>query len=431
MLIRVGSNVFVLPLFAQIFGCSSDGTPEACSAAPQVHAGSFEVTGRVGSGRLDDLECVEVITGDLLITHPGLRSVQALGSLVHVFGNVRIDGSPIQSLHGLERLQEIGGNLSLSGADFDSLDGLDGLRQLGGDLALRNLPKLASVRALSSFSGTSGSLYLEGLPSLGTLEGLDRLAVVGGNLTISDTGIADLDALRSLQRIGGAFLVTNNLALTSATFRQSVLDWPTVGGPIGIGRNPVLGTLTGFGFPVRLDSSCEIGAGLLHGITVGDNPELERIELPRVDTVSILVTHNPRLSTLSGMQPFGSGKACNVALSNLPGLTHLDLEGWKIGSFDVTNTGLTTLDGIENAAIQCTAVISENHSLSDVSALSSQSNIAAYLQISNNSSLPTCEVEALADDLPAARGQCFRAGRLVDEPRVISIDGNDDEADCD
>src|SRR5512142_2491687 len=81
---------------ALLVACS-DGEPVKCSARSNVYAGDAIVT----KANAKDFECVQVITGDLE-TSFDVDSIESLGQLVQVLGDVSIGASGLQSVHGLE-----------------------------------------------------------------------------------------------------------------------------------------------------------------------------------------------------------------------------------------------------------------------------------------------------------------------------------------
>jgi hypothetical protein len=88
------------------------------------------------------------------------------------------------------------------------------------------------------------------------------------------------------------------------------------------------------------------------------------------------------------------------------------------------------LDGLDLVPVECELTIRKNPNLEDISALFGPSNLmrSAFV-VENNPKLATCELEAIADQLPEGVGQCVRNGR-IQQPRLVSIDGNDDTAVC-
>lgn len=419
---------------ALFFACSGD--PERCADGSRIHAGSIEITYHEGSARLADLECVQVVTGSITISDRDLSapSLEPLRDLVHVFGDVTIQGARLRSLRGLEQLTTIGGSLRLIELEeIESLDGLENLRELEGDLELRDLPRLRSIEALGSLDGIGGSLSLERLPVLETLKGLGAVARIGGELRIdSNDALTSLDGLRSLGFVGGTFSLTYNPALISATIREKgLLDYPIVGGDVFVYRNDALEHLTGFGVPNAADEPCDLMRGVSPGfpsIIVHGNASLKAVELPRTRNVSIFVTDNEQLTTVSGDS---GGNACLFELKLLPRLTTLDLLAWNVDGLAISKTGIVTLDGLEVTSVDCSLEIFENDALEDVSALSSGiSSVAFRFQIYENPSLAACDVQAIVDDLPDISRLCLLDGKVYAKPRSVFIDGNDESAVC-
>jgi hypothetical protein len=396
--LRRVSRISTLALGLALSGCGGD---DPCSGGSRLRAGSVEITGVDGADRLEELECVQVITGDLSISDPEVNSLEALSSLVHVLGDVSIrpyreSKMKLDSLHGLGQLTEIGGSLEISDVDrLGSIEPLGALKSVGGGLELRDLPLLKS------------------------LDGLGALESIGGDLAIvSNDKLADLKALRSLAVVGGTLSLESNPRLTSA----SLLLAPTVAG-IDVFQNDSLTRLDGFR---TLQGDGEPCAGRRDDIHVASNSALERLVLQPSEKVCIHVSNNPRMTNLL-VAGEGSG---SLSLIELPKLTKLDLGLWKFDSLEIVNTGLETLEGLDLAEIDCVFEVSGNPQLQDASDVGYLSAMAALFLVTDNPKLPTCQVQGVLDELPATGRQCIAHG-MTEGARRVMVSGNDDDAVCD
>ena len=201
---------------------------------------------------------------------------------------------------------------------------------------------------------------------------------IEGTVEIMGNDITNLNGLSVLTAIGGYLMINYNYALTSLTGLDNVTS---IGGGIGILYNDALTSLTG------LNNVTSIGAG----VGIGYNAALT--SLTGLDNVTYIgggftIMYNPVLSSLSGLDNLTSvmGDLFFVhspALTSLTSLANVTSIGGGLGisSCDVL-TSLTGLDNIDAASIDS-------------------------LQINNNNSLSTCEVQSVCDYLASPGGVIF------------------------
>lgn len=146
-----------------------------------------------GNPRLASLQGLSlsttVFTGSLVITeNPVLSSIAALSTLAGVNGDVTLnENSMLESLNGLGRLETVRGNLFVFGSALRDLRGLSRLQSIGGSFYVRNNEQMVS---------------LSGFPVLKT---------VGGGLVVdSNSKLVDVDGLALLEGVGDAITVTLN-----------------------------------------------------------------------------------------------------------------------------------------------------------------------------------------------------------------------------
>jgi hypothetical protein len=361
----------------------SDGTD--CSERSRIHAGSIEISGHKGSKVLEDLECVQVVTGDLKISDHEVKSLEALSSLEQVQGNLEItESNVLSSLKGLERLTYVGGKLDLSGLkQLESFEGLGSLKTIGGDL----------------------------------------LVVANDNLT-------SVQGLHSLLKIGGQFNLNTNPKLISAALNEEYLRVPEVGSVYVI-FNKSLKTLKGFGKPRQGDEPCPYYDYTKNaGIEVFANAQLEEIELPYARNTCVHIWNNESLKTISN-RDHTPGATVTVNLSDSPKLKKVDLPYWSFYSLTLQDTGLETLDTFSGNPVTCNLEVYSNPLLSDISALDQGLGlIAGKFTFTNNPALATCAIQSAANQLPVTDRQCLQPDGLTQGARQINISGNNDNATC-
>ncbi|MCO4773660.1 MAG: hypothetical protein KDA24_26750 [Deltaproteobacteria bacterium] len=194
-------------------------------------------------GELPDLSCLQVVTGDLVVSaNSELSSLAAFSELRYVGGDVLIAHNPeLLDLLGLDRLRSAGsvtveGNpslLDLEGLDSlvdvrdtftiranDGIQSLEGLLSLGdtwsGSFVIADNADLRDLAGLDSLAHVSGGIEISENPVLGSMEGLQGLRTLGDTLRVhANDGLTDIDALLDIEAIGGDLLVTDNPRLSA------------------------------------------------------------------------------------------------------------------------------------------------------------------------------------------------------------------------
>jgi Receptor L domain len=381
VVIKTLTSAFLLISTSALFIACSDGTD--CSDRSRIYAGSIEISGHKGSKVLEDLECIQVVTGNLKISDQEVKSLEALSSLEQVQGNLEItESNELSSLKGLERLAYVGENLNLSG-----------------------------------------------LKRLKTFDGLGSLETIGGDLTvIANDNLTSVQGLPSLSKIGGEFALNTNPQLTSAALNEEYVHVPEVGS-VSIILNESLKVLKGFGKPLQGDEPCQYYTGN-DGIDIFGNSHLEEIELPAARNICISITDNTSLSTISTRDIF-AGYNVTVSLSDSPKLKKVDLPYWSFYSLTLLDTGLETLDTFGGNSVTCNLEVYSNPFINDISALDQGFGlVAGNFTFSGNPVLATCQIQAVANKLPVTEQQCLQSNGLTQGPRVVEIKGNNDTATC-
>jgi hypothetical protein len=261
-----------------------------------------------------------------------------------------------------------------------NLDGLNVLTSIGGGLRMFFNPDLVSITGLQNITSIGGWLFLEENDALITLEGLENLDTIGGDLIIQFNGpLNDIEALSGVNYIGGDILVEGNYWLPNLTGLNNI---SIIEGSLRIIHNLNLSSLTG-----------------LEGITsVGEYVEIERNNF----LVSLAGLAN--LTSVGSDFRLGTGLGGNHALINLAGLANLHSIGGDLWIID--NVSLTDLTGLDSLiSIGGRIEIKENTSLTSLIGLD---NITAGtitgIQIINNDTLATCDVQSICDYLASPNG---------------------------
>ncbi len=229
-----------------------------------------------------------------------------------------------------------------------------------------------------------GDVYISG-PNITNLNGLNVITSIGGNLIIGDEWIQNphldnLTGLEGLTSIGGYLEFRGNEALYSLTGLDNLTS---IGGGLGIGTesngvNPALASI------MALENLTTLGGAL---VIIGCSDLKSLTGLEGVNSIgSVLwIIFNESLTSFAGLDNVTSISgnlfiSANNALTSFAGLdnvTSISGDLWING-----NDSLTSLMGLEN--IESSSIIN--------------------LDIINNISLSTCEVESICDYLVAPNG---------------------------
>lgn len=248
-----------------------------------------------------------------------------------------IDGSgaspAITNLNGLSSLTQVINKLIIKNTAVTSLAALNTLTLIGDTLEISHNPAMASC-GLTNLS-VLGGLILNDLPSLTSIAGISNNITSIGSIHIDSTGITDLSGLSNIEHV-------NNGSFTE----------------LRISNCPVT-NLAGF-------SSLNTILGYL---IIENNPSLSSVGITTLtDAYGFLFSNLPNLSTIAG-------------LSN-------SLTNTNIGTFWMSNTGLTNLTGLDSLTGSSNFYITGNNNLNSLQGLNQLTgNIDGGIVISGNNIL--------------------------------------------
>lgn len=275
---------------------------------------------------------------------------------------------------------EIEGDVVIGPASYlYNLNGLSVLTSIGGGLRMYYNPELVSISGLQNITSIGGWLFIEENEALTSLEGLENLDTIGDDLRLRMNGsLYDIEALSGLNYIGGDVSVESSSLHDLAGLENiSVIE-----GYLSIVHNNDLTSLTG-----------------LEGLTsIGDYLEIQQ----NYFLVSLAGLAN--LMSIGSDLRIGTGLGGNQALINLVGLANLHLIGGNLWIID--NPSLTDLTGLDSLiSIGGSIEIEENTSLTSLFGIE---NIVAGtitdIQIINNDTLATCDVQSICEYLASPNG---------------------------
>ena len=341
-----------------------------------------------------------VINGNLTMDYylSNITDLTPLNNIVRVTGHLEIRRNrQLVNLTGLNSLQSIGGYFSVGNAnklttlDFPELQSVGGyfFVSRANELTTLDFPELQSVGGyfLVSNANKLTTLDFPELQSIGeyfsmgnanklTTLDFSALQTIGEDFNVNDKDRLTTLDFPELQSIGGYFRVEHNDQLTTLDFP----DLDSIGGFFEVENNSILTTLGDF--PAL--TSIGTGASYLSGYDI-------------IDSASIRVEHNPRLSdchTLTEFLPGGmhavsgtvtinnNASVCN----NQNTLTNTIYRGninvtTQVEVNDLSNTlsGKTIIDG--------NLTIGSSSNISDLTPLSNITHITENIRIQQNEQL--------------------------------------------
>jgi hypothetical protein len=396
--------------------------------------GTLKIWENAALTSLTGLENLISINGDLIIGteyfwhsgwhhggNPSISSLIGLNNLTSIGGNLEIGyNDSLTSLTGLENVASIGNNISirfndtLSTCEVESI--CNYLASPNGTVAIynnangcNNPPEVANACGITLPCLPFGNYYFFTQAEIDNFQtNYPNCTEIEGDVEINGDDITNLNGLNILTAIGGELSINGNDALTSLTGLDNVTS---IGGELSISGNDALTSLTG------LDNVTSIGGGLW----IINNDALTSLSgLDNLTSIGgcLRIWENAALMSLTGLEnltfidvdlqighyvPLGSGSG-NPSLTSLTGLDNVISIGgslWIIG-----NHVLTSLTGLENVtSIGANLIIFDNDAITSLVGLD---NIDAAsiddLEIYDNFSLSTCEVQSVCDYLASPGG---------------------------
>ena len=407
-------------------GCSED---DACE-------GDALLRGQADLDKLAALSC-GTLTGNLVIDHSQLTSVDGLESLRHIYGVLTItDNEVLESLSGLANLETVGTGLVPEGAS-------------GGDLSVSNNPNLTAI-SLTNLTEVGGIFHIGGNRNLTDLDGLESLrrayaidlhrvpalTEIGGLSGLSSvswvsiremTSLQTLDGLGGLTTTGGSVLIDTNPSLTTINALENLV-W--VGGDLGISSN---GMLEEISLPNLERVGGNVYSLVSGNLVLTSNASLETLSLPSLTEVGgqLSIMSNPLVPSFDGLsavasigQGFSLLITANDSLTSIAGLSGLSAAGEVKVSENPLLTSLEGLEGIQE--VRAEVVINQNSSLTDLDGLSGLREVGSHIKIWGNEAL--IDIDGLAS-LETAGGNFevirnVNLGQIVGIDQLVSIEGD-------
>ncbi|WP_133406631.1 hypothetical protein [Parashewanella tropica] len=290
--------------------------------------------------------------------------------------DVQIAYSDISDLSPLSGINEIWGDLDIIQNDsLESLSGLDSLTTVSGDISISKNAKLANIGALTNITHVFGDLDLISNPLLTDITGVNNVTAIEGNMVIHGNGIAAIDNLNSLTRIGQDLTIGGVVdgGTADSEFLKSIEGFQALsylGGDLEVSFNDNLTSIKGFSNLNTVNGSFSIE----YSDKLQDLQGFSSLAEVNKD-FEVSDTSVTNLDNFSKLQKVGGG----VTVTNDSKLTQIEsLKNLLLakGSLYVSrNKSLKSLEGLNNLGLirvsddNTRLMLQDNTSLSDCSAI--------------------------------------------------------------
>ncbi|MBC8489933.1 MAG: T9SS type A sorting domain-containing protein [Bacteroidetes bacterium] len=380
---------------------------------------------------------ITIYSNDALTNLSGLENISSLGGGLYIYNN-----DYLNSLTGLDNLTSVSGGVAIiSGFFLNSLIGLDNLTFIGGDLEIFTT-SLSSLAELENLTSIEGGITIHGNYSLTSLSGLDNINFESIDFleiyNNSNLSFCEIESVCGyLANPGGPVTIYNNatgcnsppeiasncgIVLSCLPFgnyyftKQIDIDSFQVNYPNCTNLEGIV-EIKGSGLTnlLGLSAVTSIGEDLL----IYENNGLNNLAgLNNVTSIGrdLLIYANNDLTSLTGLDNVTSiGRDlliyANNDLTSLTGLDNVTSIGRDLLIY--ANNDLTSLTGMESLnSIEKDLIIGVvdmgggggNPLLSNLIGLANLTSIGGNLNIVNNDTLSTCEVQSICDYLTAPGG---------------------------
>lgn len=354
----------------------------AISGLSALEYGSIEIRGNASLTSIDEfprhanLGSVTISYNHSLINIDGLSEINGVENLLIEYNS---------SLPNLDGLSGLSGVISMSVSYNDSLTNINGLSALvyvEYDLSIVGNKLLTNIDALSSIDNVGGSLSITDNPALANINGLSGLVYVRSRLRIENNeALADIDGLSTMTSVGGDLQISENNQLANLDGLSSLTN---IGSRLIVSDNAALTNIDG------LSSVTSI----VFDLQVSDNNALMNVDgLSAITNVGthVKISDNNALGNINGLSNLSSIGwyffiSGNDNLASVAGLAALSSVGSNMSIYN--NDSLTNLDGLALLTdVGGRLNISDNASLDNVDALFSLTHVSDDLWISRNPAL--------------------------------------------
>lgn len=335
---------------------------------------------------------------------------------VTLHGMLWVSGEAFDDLSSLSCLSGIDGDLIIDGPTaLTDLHGLQNLRVVTGAVELENMPALSDLSALSALEEVGTALALWSLPEvtdLGALGSVTALGLREGIYGMGGLTIARCDGLRTLEGLSGLSAdlsppggykvsMLENAQLTGL----EGLEW-MVGGELAVTGSPELSALDGTGAAwleslwlsnlPALSSLHGLPAAIIQRVELTDELGIDDLAMdPATAQVGQLWMSGVAVSSMAGM---AGVQVAELDARDMPALRSLEGPDWPatMDSVIVAQAPeLEDLSGLEGVTtLRYGLALMDNTALRALDGLDGLEQVDEWVQITDNTALPTDEIEA-------------------------------------
>lgn len=343
---------------------------------------------------IDALDGIQKVSGDLTFDgNNALADISGLNQLDSITGNFLINNNnSVTAISGLESLHWVGGTtLILNNGSLETISGLDELASVG-TLQITTNAALQSITGLGQLT-TANSLEVKNHPALADINGLENLTTVTGNFLLDDNGGLSQISLNNLTNVGGRLSISLNDNLLAISGLQNL----TQVGELFLSANNALTTIDGFEQLADIDG----GLNMLGNIVLED---ISALDHPIAIDGSVFIISNTLLAECSVEAICGhitAGATINVQNNSADCSSVAEVEANCPTTCPPGDVVFNTQADVEDYAAtypDCTEIngnlnigpISGGTSdITDISGLSSLTEVQGHLAVANNLNLTT------------------------------------------
>lgn len=324
---------------------------------------------------LNALKKITKITGNLILTQHsvGMGNFNGLENLTHIGGRIYINDTWVRDISGLKNLTYVGGDIDISGNMIRDFSPLNNITYMGGSLTLSNDDNYCVTGLKLKVTNIPGNLsYYLNCNSDVNLNALSSVKTVGGDFSLSDERIKNLEGLNVLESVGGTFKLSFCYSLTSL---EGINSLKSIGGlnlsynseltnlsalnqttsltkGLYIYQNNKLNSLTGLhnikSIGGRFNISTNQALTSINDLSNADFKDLTYLEILSNPSLSLCQELNICNYLFSGRENYIVGnsggclnydklvESCNIAWKNtITGILKIDIDGNGCGANDL------------------------------------------------------------------------------------------------
>lgn len=226
-------------------------------------------------------------TGMSISSNPGLTTINGMGSLVSVAGQIDIQNNEfLTTVSAFGNLPAVGGLVIQQNTRLTNLGGFSNLSVITGSLIIGDNISLTGLSGFANLTNVTLSMIIRNNPSIGSISGLANLRRVGTLNIQNNISLVNLDGANSLQTILNGFDIEQNPLLQNI---NGISNIDTLGGTSFLISNIALTSISGFnnllrsgGIYIELNAALTSISGFsnlktINGLTLIRNLSLQTI----------------------------------------------------------------------------------------------------------------------------------------------------------